>query len=90
MIQGSAPAFDMSVARERIIGILFGNLVVALVFTLIWPVSVAKRIDPAVAALLRRLAALAAAASRPARWALAAETQSALGGLEQDLEPDPL
>jgi multidrug resistance protein MdtO len=86
VVQGSAPAFDMTVARDRIIGILFGNLVVAVVFTLIWPVSVAERIDPAVAALLHRLAALAAAGSRPKRWALAAEAQTALGAIEQDLD----
>ena len=86
VIQGSAPAFDMTVARDRVIGILFGNLVVALVFTLIWPVSIAKRIDPALTSLLRRLAAMAGAGSRAKRWALAAETQAALGAIEQDLD----
>ena len=53
VIQGAAPAFDMAVARDRVIGILFGNLVVALVFTLIWPVSVADRVDPALTSVLR-------------------------------------
>jgi multidrug resistance protein MdtO len=86
VVQGSAPAFDMTIARDRVIGILFGNLVVAVVSTLVWPVSAADRIDPAVAALLRRLAALAAAGSRPERWALAAEAQTALGAIEQDLD----
>ena len=86
VVQGSAPAFDMTVARDRVIGIIFGNLVVALVFTLIWPVSVAGRIDPALARLLRQLAAMAGAGSRPKRWALAAETRRALGAIEQDLD----
>jgi multidrug resistance protein MdtO len=86
VIQGSAPAFDMTIARDRVIGVLFGNIVVALVFTLIWPVSVVRRIDPAIAAFVRRLAAMAAAGSRPKRWALAAETQAALGAIEQDLD----
>jgi multidrug resistance protein MdtO len=86
VIQGSAPGFDMTFARDRVIGILFGNLVVALVFTLIWPVSVAKRIDPAITAFVRRLAAMAAAGSRPKRWALAAEAQMASGAIEQDLD----
>jgi hypothetical protein len=44
----------MTIARDRTIGILFGNLVVAIVFTQIWPVTIAGRIDPAIAGLLRR------------------------------------
>ncbi|NPT35888.1 FUSC family protein [Paraburkholderia xenovorans] len=86
VIQGPSPAFDMTTARDRVIGILFGNLVVAVVFTQIWPVSVAKRIDPAIAALLRRLAAMAGSDTRPRRWTLAAEAQAALGAIEQDLD----
>jgi multidrug resistance protein MdtO len=86
VIQGAAPAFDMTIARDRTIGILFGNLVVAIVSTQIWPVSVAKRIDPAIAALLARLASLASAASKSERWALAAETRTKLGAIEQDLD----
>jgi multidrug resistance protein MdtO len=86
VVQGSAPAFDMTIARDRVIGIIFGNLVVALVFTQVWPASVAGRIDPAIAALLRRLAAMAAAGSRSKRWAFAADTQTALGAIEQDLD----
>jgi multidrug resistance protein MdtO len=86
VIQGSSPAFDMTTARDRVIGILFGNLVVAVIFTLVWPVSIAARIDPAIASLLRRLAALAGAGSRAQRWALAAEVQGALGAIDQDLD----
>jgi multidrug resistance protein MdtO len=86
VIQGSAPAFDMTIARDRTIGILFGDLVVAVFFTMIWPVSVAGRIDPAVATLFRRLAALASAASKAKRWALTAEVWTKLGAIEQDLE----
>ena len=55
VIQGSGPSFDMTIARDRVIGILLGNIVVYVLFTNIWPVSVGKRIDPAIAALLRRL-----------------------------------
>lgn len=86
VIQGAAPAFDMAVARDRVIGILFGNLVVALVFTLIWPVSVADRVDPALTSVLRLLAAMAGAGSRAKRWALVPESQAALGAIEQDLD----
>jgi len=84
-IQGSAPAFDMTVARDRVIGILFGNLVVYLVFSNIWPVTVAQRVDAGIAALLRRLAAMAAAVNRSRRCSLASEASAALGAIELDL-----
>jgi multidrug resistance protein MdtO len=86
VIQGTAPAFDMTIARDRAIGILFGDLVVAIVFTQLWPVSITRRIDPAVAALLRALTDLAAAARRPRRWTLAVEARTKLGAVEQDLD----
>ena len=85
VIQGAAPAFDMTIARDRTIGILFGNLVVAIVFTLVWPVSIAKRIDPAVAGLLRRLAILVSTTSAPRRWGVAAEARAKLAAIDQDL-----
>jgi multidrug resistance protein MdtO len=42
VIQGSGPSFDMTIARDRAIGILPGNLVVYVLFTNIWPVSVGR------------------------------------------------
>ncbi|HET7837027.1 MAG TPA: FUSC family protein, partial [Variovorax sp.] len=85
VIQGTGPGFDMTIARDRVIGILFGNLVVYLMFTTLWPVSVTRRIDPAIASVLRRLGAMVVAASRPRRYALAGEARAALGTLEQDV-----
>jgi multidrug resistance protein MdtO len=86
VVQGSAPAFDMTIARDRTIGILFGNLVVAVIFTFVWPVSIADRIDPAIAVLFRRLAALVSAGSVPKRWELAVEARTKLATIQQDLE----
>jgi multidrug resistance protein MdtO len=86
VIQGSGPAFDLVVARDRVVGILLGNLVVYLTFTTLWPVSVASRIDPAIAFLLRSLSAMVAAANRSGRYLLAGEIRAALGALGQDLE----
>ena len=86
VIQGPSPAFDMTIARDRVIGILFGNLVVALVFTQIWSVSVAKRIDPSIASVLRQLATLARTDPQSTRWALAAETQASVGTIAQELD----
>ena len=86
VIQGAAPAFDMTIARDRTIGIIFGNLVVAVVFTQIWPVTIVERIDPAIASLLRQVAALVAAASTLKRWGFAAEARAKLTSVEQDLD----
>jgi multidrug resistance protein MdtO len=86
MIQGSAPAFDMAIARDRVIGILIGNIVSYLVFTLIWPVSVTQRIDPAIAALLRRLSAMVSEPGTSARRAAAAEVMASREAVERDLQ----
>ena len=85
VIQGSSPAFDLSTARDRVIGILIGNVVTYLLFTNLWPISVGKRIDPAIAAVLRRLAALATA-DRNARRAMASQAQSELAEIETDID----
>jgi multidrug resistance protein MdtO len=85
VIQGAGPSFDMVTARDRVIGILLGNVVVYLTFTLFWPVSVANRIDPAMAALLRKLGAMLTEGGRATALA-ASEAQAALGELERDLE----
>ncbi|MDX3886192.1 MAG: FUSC family protein [Sphingomonas sp.] len=61
VIQGSGPAFDLTIARDRIIGILIGNVVTYLVFTRLWPVSISRRIEQGFAALLGQLAAMARA-----------------------------
>jgi multidrug resistance protein MdtO len=86
VIQGPSPAFDLTVARDRIIGILLGNLVVYLLFTRLWPVSMAKRIDPAIAATLRQLSAMTMEANAAARRSLAAQAQGALGTIQQNLD----
>jgi multidrug resistance protein MdtO len=85
VIQGSGPSFDMTTARDRVIGILLGNIVVFVLFTNVWPVSVGKRIDPAIAALLRRLSGLLTEVSKPVRRSQAPEAQEMLSGIERDL-----
>ena len=86
VLQGPGPSFDLVTARDRIIGILLGNLVVYLVFTRFWPVSVSGRVDSAIRTLLQRLRAMAQAKNPAARNAMAAEAQAALGPIERDLD----
>jgi multidrug resistance protein MdtO len=86
VIQGSGPAFDMVVARDRVIGILFGNLVVYLVFTRVWPVSLKDHIESGIANLRQRLAELKQAPDRSSRRTAAVRLLAARAVLEGDLD----
>jgi multidrug resistance protein MdtO len=59
VLQGYGPTIDMSTAKDRTIGILFGNIVVFVIFTTIWPVSVANVVRTHLARALEQLAVLA-------------------------------
>jgi len=86
VIQGPSPAFDMTIVRDRVIGILIGDIVSFLVFTRIWPVSIAGRIDPAIRALLLRLSAMASDTATAARQRIAGQALAASAAIGQDLE----
>ena len=84
-VQGPAPAFDLKIARDRVVGIIIGNLVSYFVLTRLWPVSVTRHIDPEFVTLLRCLSKIAGSAAIATRRALASEGQAALGIIETDL-----
>ena len=86
VIQGPSPAFDLTIARDRVIGIMLGNVVAYFIFANIWPVSVVRRIDPGLVSLLRRLADLTNATSRSRRNSLATEAAGATIAVSQDVE----
>jgi multidrug resistance protein MdtO len=86
IIQGSGPAFDLTVARDRIIGIIIGNLVTYFIFVSLWPVTISRRVDPSLAAAFRQLAAMTSAKEPRERRLLASEIQGALSGIETDIE----
>jgi multidrug resistance protein MdtO len=44
ILQGTEPKFDLTIARDRTIGILFGNIVVYVIFTRLFPVSMLGRL----------------------------------------------
>jgi multidrug resistance protein MdtO len=58
VLQGCGPTIDMYTARDRTIGILFGNIVIFVIFATIWPVSVANVVRTHLARALEQLAAL--------------------------------
>ncbi|MEI9979175.1 MAG: FUSC family protein [Edaphobacter sp.] len=85
VIQGPSPSFNMVVARDRVIGILLGNVVSYFVATRIWPVSVGPRIDDALHRVKHNLESMVEAIDRWPRRRLAAETYSILDEIESDI-----
>jgi len=63
VLQGFEPGISMDSARDRIVGILLGNVMVYIIFTQIWPVGV---IDGVRSHLSKALSALARLAALPA------------------------
>jgi multidrug resistance protein MdtO len=58
VLQGYGPTIDMQTARDRVIGILFGNIVIFAIFTTIWPVSVTDVVRTNLAKALQQLASI--------------------------------
>jgi multidrug resistance protein MdtO len=85
VIQGAGPAFDLAVARDRIIGILLGNLVAYVTFVYVWPVTISRRVDPALATAFSQLAQGAAAQEPHERQLLASQAQGTLRQIEADI-----
>jgi multidrug resistance protein MdtO len=94
VIQGAGPAFDLTIARDRVIGILIGNAVTYVVFTRLWPVSIAERVEQGLASVLAQFNRVARSPVDQRRMAVA-ELQTAVSALGEDLdlalyEPRPL
>jgi len=85
VLQGHGPSSDLGVAWDRVVGILIGNAAVYLVFTRLWPVSVAQRIDAALAGLVRRLARMAEAPDTRRAAMQAGQAEAASGAIAEDL-----
>jgi multidrug resistance protein MdtO len=86
ILQGTGPALDVTVARDRIIGILIGNLVAYIALTRLWPVTVAGRINPAIAEQLQRLSRLLSAQDAEERRQLSVEVRTGLAAVGTDIE----
>jgi multidrug resistance protein MdtO len=85
VIQGAAPAFDLTLARDRVIGVLIGNVVTYLMFTRVWPVSIASRIDATLHALVGQWTRIAHTMDAAKRSTLVAGALAQYGGLRQHL-----
>jgi multidrug resistance protein MdtO len=55
ILQGYAPATDLTVLRDRVAGILLGNIVITIVFSSLWPQSARSGIRTALAGALRAI-----------------------------------
>ena len=58
LLQTYSPANDLTVLRDRVVGIVLGNVVMTLVFSALWPESAITRLRGASADALRGIAAL--------------------------------
>ena len=66
LLQTYSPATDLTVLRDRVVGILLGNVVMTLVFSGFWPESAFTRLRAALADAQRALATLLRPGAEPA------------------------
>jgi multidrug resistance protein MdtO len=89
ILQGTEPKFDLTIVRDRTIGILFGNIVVYFIFTQVYPVSMLARLQKDIVQLISQCRAMLKSISEPgpaiAISGEVAEVQANLDGIEKDL-----
>ncbi len=96
VLQGYGPTTELTVLRDRVFGILLGNIVMSIVFSTVWPVSAATQARKALAAASRSLCELlrdyqprppAGSQLRVARAINQARRLAGLGAFETQLLP---
>ncbi|WP_273805199.1 FUSC family protein, partial [Providencia rettgeri] len=58
VLHGFKPSYDMDVASDRILGILLGNVVMYIMFTKVWPVSIMTAVNSQIRTILDNYVAL--------------------------------
>jgi len=94
ILQGYAPATDLTVLRDRVAGIVLGNVVITLVFTLLWPESATTKLRAAlseareaISAVLKRSGDLGEARVRAAQALVHAHLFSLIRRFELSMLP---
>ncbi len=87
VLQGFGPSIDMGVALDRVLGILLGNLVVYVTFTLLWPVAIVDSVRQRISRALVGLTNLAALPPDARASALreATEVEAELASAQEEL-----
>ncbi len=70
MVQDYGPTTDFQTGRDRVVGILIGEIVFSTIFINVWPVSVTELIRQNVASAFDRLADLLAGERRADPWSI--------------------
>ena len=65
VLQGYGPNTSLTVLWDRVVGVLLGNLLMSLVFSVVWPISALDRARAAIAQALRALGNLMRDAAHP-------------------------
>jgi multidrug resistance protein MdtO len=94
ILQGYGPATDLTVLRDRVAGIVLGNVVITLVFTLLWPESATTKLRAAlseareaISAVLKRSGDLGEARVRAAQALVHAHLFSLIRRFELSMLP---
>lgn len=87
VLQGFGPSIDMGVALDRVLGILLGNLVVYVTFTLLWPVAIVDSVRARIGRALVGLTNLATLSPNARASALreATEVEAELASAQEEL-----
>jgi multidrug resistance protein MdtO len=77
VLQGYGPTDELTVLRDRVLGILLGNIVMSVVFTTVWPVSAVTQAEASLAKAFATLAALLRGAAADTRLSISQNLERA-------------